>query len=386
MIPTRPVNGQPRLCIVMPHHWAVSSGGAEYQARCLTGELVRSGKYQISFVARAAPCEPLSDGVEVFGIADSPHRPRIGYLADAVRLYRTLKRIRPDVIYQRVGCGYTAIAAYYARRNAIPMIWHASSDTDVSRALLVGSTNALTRTLEKCSVEFGLHNAHRIICQTKDQSRLLENHYDRRADAVVPNFHPAPLEPLDKTGPATVLWVANLKRLKQPEVFVRLAGRLRDLRNVRFVMLGSPPVVSRCDKGWRDALLHSLQTIPNLEYIGPQSQTQVNQWLARSHLLVSTSLQEGFPNTFIQAWMRQVPVVSLHVNPDNVLEREAIGLCVKSEDQLVDAVRALLLDPRRREQYGHSARRYALEHHSLRNTQRVTELIDECLLTGPTTW
>jgi glycosyltransferase involved in cell wall biosynthesis len=151
-------------------------------------------------------------------------------------------------------------------------------------------------------------------------------------------------------------------------------------------MLGSPPVVSRCDKGWRDALLHSLQTIPNLEYIGPQSQTQVNQWLARSHLLVSTSLQEGFPNTFIQAWMRQVPVVSLHVNPDNVLEREAIGLCVKSEDQLVDAVRALLLDPRRREQYGHSARRYALEHHSLRNTQRVTELIDECLLTGPTTW
>jgi glycosyltransferase involved in cell wall biosynthesis len=379
MIPERTTDERPRLCMIMPHHWALCFGGAEYQAQCLADELNRSGKYRIVFVTRVAPFEPLSDGIEVVGISESPQRPRIGYLADALPLYRALKRARPDVIYQRVGCGYTAIAAHYARRNAVPMIWHVSSDTDVSPAMLIGSTNILTRLLEKKCVEFGLRNAHRIICQTNEQTKLLAQHYGRRADIVVPNFHPPPVETIDKTGPATVLWVANLKRLKRPEIFVRLAGTLSDLRGVRFVMVGSLGPGSRRDRTWHDQLLRGLRETPNLIYVGPQNQAQVNEWLARSHVLVSTSLQEGFPNTFIQAWMREVPVVSLHVNPDGVLDREHIGICVTSETQLTEAVRTMLTNPQLRAQYGASAEGYALEHHSLQNAQRIEQLFDSCL-------
>ena len=49
------------------------------------------------------------------------------------------------------------------------------------------------------------------------------------------------------------------------------------------------------------------------------SQAEVNALLEHTDLLVNTSDYEGFSNTFIQAWMRRVPVVSLRVDPDRLL-------------------------------------------------------------------
>jgi hypothetical protein len=44
--------------------------------------------------------------------------------------------------------------------------------------------------------------------------------------------------------------------------------------------------------------------VQNLEYVGPVSLEEVNVWLARSSIFVNTSLpRQGFPNTFIQAWL-----------------------------------------------------------------------------------
>jgi glycosyltransferase involved in cell wall biosynthesis len=93
-------------------------------------------------------------------------------------------------------------------------------------------------------------------------------------------------------------------------------------------------------------------------------------------LFVNTSLAEGFPNTFIQAWMRGMPVASLHVNPDDVLEREQVGFCAGTPEQLAATVRRLMTDDSLREAYGARAREYAIETHSLRNVGRLTSIID----------
>ena len=57
----------------------------------------------------------------------------------------------------------------------------------------------------------------------------------------------------------------------------------------------------------------------------------MNRLLARSHIFVNTSTHEGFPNTFIQSWLREVVVVSLQVDPDQVLERQQVGIAAGSE-------------------------------------------------------
>ena len=177
--------------------------------------------------------------------------------------------------------------------------------------------------MEKRSIEFGLRHAHQIVTQTEQQATLLQRHYGRTADAVIPNFHPKATEVIDKSGSISVLWVANFKPWKQPEVFVRIAAALSDLRDVHFYMVGLQATGSG-DRAWNHGLMTAIGRTPNLTYLGSQSQAEVNRLLARSHIFVNTSLYEGFPNTFIQAWQRKVPVVSLHVNPDCVLDRGAV--------------------------------------------------------------
>jgi glycosyltransferase involved in cell wall biosynthesis len=363
-----------RLCVVTPAHWTANSGGAEFQVLCLLEALIPLQRYDIYYVARRVPGDLRPDGYRVVGIEGSSAVRRLGYVADALPLYRALREIRPDVIYQRIACGYTGITAHYARRHGARLIWHVSSDTDVIRERLRGGSNALRRYLEKLSIEYGIRHAHHVVVQSDAQARMLERNYARTADAVVANFHPEPQETVDKTGPLSILWVANLKPLKQPEVFVRLAERLRELRGVRFVMVGAPP--EREARAWYNTLLRRIGTVPNLEFLGQRTHGEVNQLLARAHLLVNTSLHEGFPNTFIQAWMRQVPVVSLNIDPDGVLEREAIGVHAGSEEALAEAVQKLITDPVQRGEYATRAKRHALVHHSMRNVRLLEELIN----------
>src|SRR3569833_4221583 len=106
-------------------------------------------------------------------------------------------------------------------------------------------------------------------------------------------------------------------------------------------MIGEPP---GGDPTWCAQLMHSIEATPNLEFLGHRSTAEVNQYLARASVFVNTSVHEGFPNTFVQAWLRDAVVVSLTVNPDGVLDRRAVGIHAQTEDGHGKAVRHLLTD------------------------------------------
>ena len=117
--------------------------------------------------------------------------------------------------------------------------------------------------------------------------------------------------------------------------------------------------------------MDSIRDTPNIDYLGPLAQSEVNELLARAHIFVNTSVHEGFPNTFIQAWMREMPVVSLHVNPDDVLNRHGTGIFAGNEPRLAEAVRRLISEPTVRAEFAERARNYALQRHSLENAGLV---------------
>jgi glycosyltransferase involved in cell wall biosynthesis len=362
------------VCIVNPFQ---HGGGAEFQISLLTAALQQENRFDVWYLTHHVAPQIKPDGYQVVRIGDGNRVPRLGYVTDFIPLYRALRTLKPHVIYQRVAGGYTGICAFYARQHhrTTRMIWHVAHTTDVTREHLDPGRNFLRPRFEKCSVEYGIRRTDRIVVQTHDQGRLLAANYGRQADAVIPNFHPVATEQPDKSGPLTVVWIANLKLWKRPDVFVRLARSLADLSGVRFLMLGEPPAG---DTKWSSQLMQSIQATPNLEFLGHQSAASVNQFLARASIFVNTSVHEGFPNTFVQAWLRDAVVVSLSVNPDQVLNSQGVGIHAATEEGLEKAVRRLLIDPAARADYAKRGRAYAQSTHSVRNIGKLTEMIDAC--------
>jgi glycosyltransferase involved in cell wall biosynthesis len=363
---------RPALCIVNPFE---HGGGAEFQISLLIDALVDAGEYEIHYLTHFTDTRETIRNYQVSQIGNGGPLPHLGYIMDARSLYRQLSAIGPSVIYQRVACAYTGVCAFYARRRAVPLVWHVAHDSDVTPQNIDLQRNFIRPRLEKWAVAYGARNADRIVVQSRRQAELLQTNYARTADALIANFHPPANETIDKSGPLTVVWIANLKTWKRPEIFLRLAQALSGSKGVRFVMVGAPPPAS-ANRRWREPLMRSIKDAANLQYLGHRSHAQVNELLARAHILVNTSTQEGFPNTFIQSWLRDVAVVSLQVDPDRVLELQQAGIIAHTEAGLLAAVRSLLENDELRAAYTKRGREHAIACHSLRNARELVRLIE----------
>lgn len=363
------------IVLLLPTHWAAALGGAEYQAKILSEHLRGAGRFRVTWVCRRIAEDYRPEGYEIRQVAPHSGLRRHGFFLDHFRLGSMLGELAPDAIYQRVGCAYTGIAARYARRSGCRMIWHVASDSDVTPATGWPLRDTLLpfRRMEKAALEYGVRHAPRIVVQTRHQSSLLKTHYRRDAVALVRNFHPPARESLDKGGPWTVLWIGNLKPLKNPLAFVDLADAFRNRRDMRFLMIGDPSGDPAC----ACEIERRAAAMPGFRFIGKQSQDQVNELLASSHLLVNTSRYEGFSNTFIQAWMREVPVVSLNADPDGLLEAERIGFCARGDMAALQSSAGLLMsDAALWRQCGRRARDYAEANHTERNVQTLLDLLE----------
>lgn len=97
--------------------------------------------------------------------------------------------------------------------------------------------------------------------------------------------------------------------------------------------------------------------------------------LGKSHILVNTSKMEGFSNTFLQAWMREVPVVSLSVDPDNIIKNNKLGYHSGNFEQLKKDVLYLAENPFIINEIGKKARSYCIKNHSMDNIKLLVNLI-----------
>ena len=368
-------DGRRRICVIVPTHISARMGGAQYQVEQLVQRMSERQDLCVRYLARKIDpsFKPKNYELESFASSTDSGMGRLGHLVDCRRLYSRLALYNPDVIYERVGGAFTGVAALFAQRNGKRFVWHVAHDNDVTPGLLAHSAPRLVRRAERFLLDYGLGKADVIIAQTRAQQERIERFFGRRDSVLVPNFHPTPTEKLDKTGIRQVVWVANFKKWKRPEAFVALAEKLVAFTSARFIMLGARSE----DHFWQTSLEERIAHVPNLEYLGEVSQQAVNELLATSHLFVNTSEAEGFANTFIQAWLRQVPVVSLSVDPDGVLGREGIGFgCEGDESRLHEVVRGLLTNENERSAMGVRAQAYAAEHHSELNMARLITILD----------
>lgn len=347
-------------------------GGAEYQARLLVEHWV--ARYDVDVVYLTTRTDPAyrPSGYRVVQFSTDRGVRRYGTFFDAIRLYRALRALAPDVIYQQVGCAHTGIAAFYARRHGCKMAWRIASDRTVT-PLESPWWRRPHHWIERRFLEYGIAHADAIFAQNERQQRLLRERYGRDS-VLIKTFHPEPAEAAvaaDRDTQRSVLWIGNLKPLKNPAAFLRLARAFAGRTDVEFVMIGA----RIDDMPWTRNLLTAIAAQSNVRYLGELPQQLVNDRLCRAHVLVNTSDYEGFPNTFVQAWLRGVPVLSLHADPDELLSGGRCGLLGGTEAALRAQLERLLDAPAEAARIGAAARAYALKAHSMGNADHIAELL-----------
>jgi len=369
-----------KACVIVQNHPAVAMGGAQYQGHLLAEELARRRGVEVTYLARDIP----ADAAQRFGTTYTIRSMgtwrgirRRAAVFDAPQLWRLLRELQPDVIYQQMRQSYTAVSALYARRTGVPFFFQIASDLDIDPGWFSSgiSSNLPFNLLESITGLWGLRRADYILAQSTRQARLLRERLGLEAAAVIRNFQPLPARLPDKPlAPVEVLWVANFKDVKRPELFVQLAEEFRGRNDVRFTMAGRPSGQRR-----RFApLMERIGQMENLRYLGELSIDEVNERMAQAHIHVNTSSFEGFPNTFIQAWAQGAVVTTIAVDPDEEgMERLGIGICAGTFDNLRSVIDELVRNPERRHSIGVRAFEFAHANHALDRGARLADLMLE---------
>ena len=84
--------------------------------------------------------------------------------------------------------------------------------------------------------------------------------------------------------------------------------------------------------------------MPNVNLHGTVPHAKIYQFYQQTAVLICTSLVEGFPNIFLEAWSYGLPVVSTF-DPDNLITEKGLGKVGKDASELVAGIRELLDSP-----------------------------------------
>ena len=165
-----------------------------------------------------------------------------------------------------------------------------------------------------------------------------------------------------------------LRKHKRPDILVEIARRAP---HIRFIVCGGT-TTSSTPAGFGERVVDNLKALPNVDYRGRVSPDEAMNIIADAAIFLSTSEEEGFPNTFTQAWSAGTPVISLRVDPGDLIDRIGMGTVAQSIDDALARIHVLMQSPERRDEIAHRARAFIEENHS---ATRVVKVFEEALVT-----
>ena len=282
----------------------------------------------------------------------------------ATRLLAAMIGADADAYFQSPAGAYTGITAWFCRRTGRQFIFRVASDTDCEK-----EHGRIQFWRDRKLYNYGLRRADLVAAQTQRQAQMLrENH---AIESVVLNMM---VEPPRNVGAIEkdidVLWVSNLRALKRPELALELA---RQLPQVTFSLVGGPMPGGEI---YYEDVRAAAARLPNVKMHGAVRYADSGTLFDRAKIFLNTSSIEGFPNTFLQAWIRGVPVVSFF-DPDSLVQRLQLGHIANSVDEMREAIRSLLEDDSARQQIGRRARDFATREYTTGVAARYLELLNQ---------
>jgi glycosyltransferase involved in cell wall biosynthesis len=281
--------------------------------------------------------------------------------------YRFLAAERPDWLYWGGASHLLGPLVEVAKLAGVRTVFASALDEDVEPRRA-----AFRRSRLWPLYAWGLRRADRIFVQHTGQLMRLHPRLRDKA-CVLPKV--CPLSPNMKVHAQRqkyVAWVATLRRHKRPDILVDIARRVPD---VKFIVCGGPTdYLTTADYGMQ--MVDALTKLANVAYRGRVSSEEANQVIADAALLLCTSDIEGFPNTFTQAWANGTPIVTLNVDPDNLIEKKGLGAVSRTVDGAISDITTLLASVDRREEIAARAKQHISDNH---NPAAVVRIFDGAL-------
>lgn len=247
-------------------------------------------------------------------------------------LWKALRKANADIYYTSCAGMHLGLLAMFCKRHGCKVVFRVAHDFDCDPKKLL-----IQYWRDKKLYEYGLRHADGILVQSEQQRHSMFDNYGLKS-VVGGMLVDTPRQEVSRH--ADVLWVNNLRQFKRPDLFLALAKRLPQLK---FHMVGGPqPGFSELF----DAVRSEASRIPNLTFHGSVSYHKMDEKYAGAHVFVNTSDSEGFPNSYLQAWIRGTPVIAFF-DPDAVIQREGLGRAVSSLDEMANVVLELVEDQRR---------------------------------------
>ncbi len=300
------------VCFVAPYAWPVLSqdprlkvvGGAEVQ-QCILARLLVRGGYRVSMICcdYGQPERVEVDGITVHkAFAPEAGVPVLRFVHPRLTLmWRALREVDADVYYQRSSAVWTGVVAAFARRHGRGSIYAGASDRDFARG-----AEQIRFVRDRWIYRRGLAAVDAVVAQNRAQVESCRRHYGREA-VLIQSCYELPKDSSAGRGDR-VLWVGTIHDQKRPELLLEMARRLP---HRKFVMVGGPsPRGERFQPGYYESIRDQAARLANVEFTGFLPLREVEPWFDRARALVCTSVYEGMPNVFLQAWARGVPVVS----------------------------------------------------------------------------
>ena len=359
------------IVFISKSHVINSIGGAEMQMDILAQALTKKG-WDVTYVTNAVK------SFQYFNRYKLIPAPTV-----KMKFWECLSKIDADIYYQRGRKQLTAWIGEFCAKKHKKFLFSLANDTDCLKYRCLRSNGASSSEIFKSMFYLyknlkldyvslqGMHKANLVLSQTQFQKKRLKENLGIDSE-VFYNVHNIPKVNYiyRKTKTPIILWLANMKPRKRPEIFMKLAKEMKNV-DCKFLMAGGVKT-----ERYSKLIKRTSVDNPNFEYVGPVSLEESTSLFAIADIFVSTSdNQEGFPNTFIQAWMHGVPTVSLHFDPDGLIFNKNMGFVSDNNYlKLKDSICILLNNCRLKTELGENARIFSTENFNL--TKRIDNFIE----------
>ncbi|MCJ7697553.1 MAG: glycosyltransferase family 4 protein [Thermoplasmata archaeon] len=353
-----------KICFVSPSSYPLLKnidlgyvGGAEVQQVVLAKELQRRN-YQIFFITYSDDdyCDMHEiDGIKLVPIYNMDNVKNLNYVQKALYIWRKMKDVDADIYIHRSGA--PGIASLFGILHHKKVIYFLASDSDFTGENVI-KRNKIGQLLRKFGNWLDIKFSDIIISQNNFQQNILQIRYGVKS-IIIKNAFDIPLPIKVNKGQGYILWIGTIRSIKQPELYLDIAKHFPEYK---FVMIGG----AGDDPELFNKIRTSAQQIGNLDFKGFIPRNRIFEYYKKAALFVSTSKTEGFPNVFLEAWLNFIPVVSLNVDPDDIILKYKLGYCSRSYDQMIKDIRILMQNEELRQSIGKNGREYVEKFHDIK--------------------